>query len=93
MTIVLINVKIELNSHEQEYDDWIKNYSSLLAELRLERQYILYLLKEQDDNNINVVFGKKKRKKCIKHKKGLSEKILIVSKGKKHYDYLIKNTK
>ena len=32
MTSCLINLKIELNKYEQEYDDWIKNYSSSLTD-------------------------------------------------------------
>ena len=40
MTNFLINLKIELNSYQKQYDDWINNHSSLLTELRLERQYI-----------------------------------------------------
>ena len=61
---------IELNKHEQEYDDLIKNYSSSLPNLRLERiQSILCLLKKRDDNNnINVVFGNE-RKGCTENKK------------------------
>ena len=37
MANLLINLKIQLNSHQQEYDDWIKNNSSSLAKLRLEK--------------------------------------------------------
>ena len=44
LTNVLINLKIKLNKHEKYYDKWINNYSSLLAELRLERQGIVCLL-------------------------------------------------
>ena len=56
-----------------------KNYSSLLVELRLERQSIPCLLKEQDDNNINTVFGNE-IKDCTEYEEGLSEKILNLSK-------------
>ena len=37
MANLLINLKIQLNSHQQEYDDWIKSNSSSLAKLRLEK--------------------------------------------------------
>ena len=56
-----IKKKRDLNKHEQEYDDWIKSCSSSLADLRLERQSIISLLKEKDKNNINFVFGDEKQ--------------------------------
>ena len=45
MTNILINLKIELNKYKQEYDNWIKNCSSSLADLRFERQSIICLKK------------------------------------------------
>ena len=32
MTNTLINLNIELNKYQQEYDDWIRNNSSSLTE-------------------------------------------------------------
>ena len=34
VTNVLINLKNELNKHEQEYNDWIKHHTSSLTDLR-----------------------------------------------------------
>ena len=45
MTNILINLKIELNKYKQEYDNWIKNCSSSLTDLRFERQSIICLKK------------------------------------------------
>ena len=42
LTNYLIDLKIELKKYEQDYDEWINNYSYLLTELRLERQGIMY---------------------------------------------------
>ena len=50
-------IKIWNKKHENDYDDWIKNYSSLLAKFRLERQGIIYLLEERDDMNKYIVKG------------------------------------
>ena len=45
LTNFLIDLKIELNKYEQDYDEWINNYSSLLVDLRLENKIdILFLL-------------------------------------------------
>ena len=60
--------KIELNKHEKDYDEWINNYSSLLAELKLERQGIARLLEERDDINKHIVKGKEKVIALIKKK-------------------------
>ena len=57
----LINLKIELNKQEQEYDDWIINCSYSLANLRLKRQSVICLLKEKDENNINIVFSNERK--------------------------------
>ena len=46
--------------HEKDYDEWIKIYSSVLAEFRLERHGIIYLLEERDNMNNNIVKGKKR---------------------------------
>ena len=40
MNNFLINLKIEQNNYHKEYDERINNNSSLLSELRLERQFI-----------------------------------------------------
>ena len=53
-----------IKKHEKDYDEWIKNYSSLLAEFRLERQGIICLLEEHDDMNKHIVKGKQ-RKDCF----------------------------
>ena len=63
----LIDLKIELNKHEQDFDIWINNYSSLLVELRIERQCIIFLLERRDDSNKFI--AKRKRKKTKKERK------------------------
>ena len=60
-------LKIEINKHVQDYDELINNYGSLLAELRLERQGIICLLEERDDNN-NFIVKVKERKDSIEYK-------------------------
>ena len=87
LTNCLIDLKIELNKNEKYYDEWINTYSSLLAELRLERQGIICFLEERDDNNKYVVKGKE-RKDCIEYK-NLKTKIDNLSKERKQYDCLI----
>ena len=57
LTNVFINLKNEWNKHEQDYDECIINYSSLLAELILERQGVICLLNERDDNNKCIING------------------------------------
>ena len=77
--------------HETYYDGWIKNYSSLLVEFRLERQGIICLLEERDDMNKHIVKGKK-RKDSYDHKNILATKIDNLSKDRKKFDYLIQST-
>ena len=67
MTNFLNALKIEINKHVQDYDELINNYGSLLAELRLERQGIICLLEERDDNN-NFIVKVKERKDSIEYK-------------------------
>ena len=57
----LIDLKIELKNHEKDYNKWIDNNSSLLAELRLERQGIICLLEERDDMKKFIIKGKQKK--------------------------------
>ena len=81
LTNFLIDLKIELNKHEGDYDEWIKNYSSLLAELRLDRQGIICLLNERDDNNKFIINGMKERI-ALNIEKNLANKIDNLSKEK-----------
>ena len=60
LTNFLIDLKIELNKYEQDYDEWINNYSSLLVELRIERQGIIFLLERRDDSNKFIAKRKEK---------------------------------
>ena len=53
-----------------------------MAELRLERQGIICLLEERDDNNKYTVKGKE-RKDCIEYKKILQLKLTTYQKKKK----------
>ena len=57
----LIDLKIELKNHEKDYNKWIDNNSSLLAELKLERQGIICLLEERDDMKKFIIKGKQKK--------------------------------
>ena len=67
LTNDLIDFKVDFKKYEKNYDEWIKNYSSLLAEFRLERQGIICLLEERDDMNKHIVKGKE-RNDCFDHK-------------------------
>ena len=68
LTNCLIDLKIELKNKKKDYDEWINNYSSLLAELKWERQGIARLLEERDDINKHIVKGKEKVIALIKKK-------------------------
>lgn len=61
MNNLLINLKIEQNNYHKEYDKRINNNSSLLSELRLERQFIKYFLKERYNNYKLIVTGKESK--------------------------------
>ena len=74
LTNDLIDFKVDFKKYEKNYDEWIKNYSSLLAEFRLERQGIICLLEERDDMNKHIVKGKE-RNDCFDHKKFLQQKL------------------
>ena len=85
LTNCLIDLKVELKKHEKDYDEWINNYSSLLTELRLEKQGIICLLEERDDNNKYIVKGKE-RKDCIEYKTKIATKIDYLSKERKKFN-------
>ena len=53
-----------------------------MTELRLEKQGIICLLEERDDNNKYIVKGKE-RKDCIEYKTNLATKINNLSKERK----------
>ena len=69
----LTNVFINLKKNEQDYDECIINYSSLLAELILERQSDICLMNERDDNNKCIINGIEK-KYCIEYRKNIAKK-------------------
>ena len=69
-----IDLKIDSKNHVKDYDEWIKNYSSLLAKFRLERQGIICLMEERDGMNKHIVKGKE-RKKCLIIKTFLQQKL------------------
>ena len=51
LTNCLINFKIELKKLQQVYDEWINNDSSALVSLRMDRQFIINVINERDENN------------------------------------------
>ena len=61
-----------------------------MAKLRLERQCIIWLLKECDDNNKFTVKGKE-RKDYIEYKKYWNKNWQLI-KRKEKYDYLIQSS-
>ena len=75
----VIELKVELNKQEKVYDEWINDYSSLLDELRLERQGNICLLEEREDNNTFIVKGIE-RKDCIEYKSNIATRIDNFSK-------------
>ena len=50
----LINLKIELNRYQKQYNEWINNNSSSISELRLERQSIQCFLIDRDENMYSI---------------------------------------
>ena len=75
----VIELKVELNKQEKVYDEWINDYSSLLDELRLERQGNICLLEEREDNNTFIVKGIE-RKDFIEYKSNIATRIDNFSK-------------
>ena len=82
LTNDLIDLKVDLKNHVKDYEEWIKNFSSMLAEFRLERQGIICFMEERDCMNKFIVKGQE-RKECFEHKKCLATKIDNLTKDKK----------
>ena len=62
-----------------------------MAKLRLERQGIICLFEERDDNKKYIV-KEKERKDCILYLTNLATKIDNLSKERKQYNSLIQST-
>lgn len=58
----LINIKIERNINQKEYNEWIRNNGSSLTEIRFGRQYIQYIKKKNEMKIINILLLEKKQK-------------------------------
>ena len=91
LTNDLIDLKVELGHHVKELEQWIKNYSSTLATLRIERTGIINDINERDDNN-KLKRSLKERKELVEHKQCLATKIDNLTKDKKQLACLIKTT-
>ena len=80
MTTIFINLNIELNKHQKEYDDWIKNNSLSLVELRLERQSLQWFWKNEMKIKTLLLREKgKERKDCTHQNTVIGKKMLILS--------------
>ena len=62
-----------------------------MAEFRLERQGIIYLIEKRDGMNKHILKGKE-RKEYFYHKKILATKIDKLTKDRKQFDCLIQST-
>ena len=61
LTDDVIDLKVDLKNHVKDYEEWIKNFSSMLAEFRLERQGIICFMEERDCMNKFIVKGKERK--------------------------------